>query len=50
MDIITFHNELSSLVQHISKNSILIIGVDRNAQMDKDGNNKFCLSHSENML
>ena len=31
MEIITFYNELSSLVQHILKHNVLIIGGDMNA-------------------
>ena len=41
-DIITFYNEPSSLVWHIRKHNVLIIGGDMNAQVGKDGNNKFC--------
>ena len=41
-DIMTFCNELFSLVRHIPKH-IVIIGAVRNAQTNKDGNNKFCL-------
>ena len=48
MDIITFNNELSSLVWHIPKH-ILIIGGDINAQIGKiDKNNKFCLHNLSN--
>ena len=40
MDIITFYNELSSLVQHIPKCNILIIGGDMNIHVGKDGISK----------
>ena len=36
-DTITFDNELSSLVRHITKLNNLIIGRDMNAHIDKDG-------------
>ena len=45
--ITTFYNGLSSLEWHIPKHNVLIIGRDMNAQIGKDGNNKFC---SHNML
>ena len=35
-DLINFYNELSSLVGMILKHNILIIGGDRNAQIDKN--------------
>ena len=40
MDLITFYNELSSLVHSIPKQNVLIIGVDMNAQVGKK-NTKF---------
>ena len=43
IDIITFYNKLSSLVQHI-----LINSGDMNAQIGKGKNNKFCLHNSSN--
>ena len=42
MGIVTFFDELSSLVQHIPKHNALIIGGDMNAQIVKD-KNKLCL-------
>ena len=42
MDVITFYNELSSLVQHIPKHNIVIISGDKKAQIGKDKINKFC--------
>ena len=42
-DVITFYNELSSLVWSILKHNVLIICGDTNGQIGKDENNKFCL-------
>ena len=36
MDIITFYNELSSLVQRIHKHNVLIIDGDMNTQIGQD--------------
>ena len=47
-DLITFYNELSSLIRRISKHNVLIINGDINAQKGKDENNKFCLHNSSN--
>ena len=47
-DIITFYDELSSLVRHIPKHNLLIIGGDMNAQISKDENNEFCLQNLSN--
>ena len=40
-DLITFYNELSSLVRNISKHYVLVIGGDMNAQIGKNVNHKF---------
>ena len=40
-EIITFYNELSSLVRSIPKHNVLIIDGDMNAQIGKRENNKF---------
>ena len=40
MDIITFYNELSSLVQYISKHNVLIISRDINTLIGKGWHNK----------
>ena len=48
MYITNFYNELSSLVRHITKYYVLIIGEVMNAQIEKDRNNKFCLHNSSN--
>ena len=41
MEIFTFYNELYSLVQHIPKHNVLIIGNDMNSPTGKDENNEF---------
>ena len=48
VNIITFSNELSSLVRYILKHNVLIIGWEMNAEVRKDENNKFCLHNSPN--
>ena len=48
MDIITFYNELSFLVQHIPKYNVLIIREHMNDQISKDETNKSCLRNSSN--
>ena len=47
-DLITFYNELSSLVRSITKRNIVIISGDINAQIGKNVNNLFRLHHSSN--
>ena len=42
-DLITFYNELSSLIRRIPNHNVLIIGGDMNAQIGKNVNNKFTL-------
>ena len=42
-DLITFYNELFSLVRIIPKDNVLIIDGDMDAQIGKDENNKFCI-------
>ena len=44
--LITFYNEVSSLVLSIRKHNVLIIGGDKNAQIGKNVKNKFCLHNS----
>ena len=41
-DIITFYDELLSLIRYIPKHNLSIIGGVMNAHQGKDGNNKFC--------
>ena len=47
-DLITFYDELSSLVHSIPKHNILIIGGDMNAQIGKNVNHKFSLHNPSN--
>ena len=47
-DLITFYNELSSLVRSNLKHIVLIIGGDMNAQIGKNINQKFSLHNSLN--
>ena len=47
--ITTFYNELSSLVRHILKHNVRIIGEDINVQIREDENNKFGLHKSPNI-
>ena len=46
-DLVTFDNELSSLVRSVSKLNVLIIGGDISAQIEKE-NKKFSLKNSSN--
>ena len=46
--LITFYNELSSLVRSIPKHNILIIGRDMDVQIGKNVNNKFNILDSSN--
>ena len=48
-EIIAFYDELSCLVRSIPKHSVLVIGGDMNAQIGKNGNNKYSLHNSSNM-
>ena len=47
-EIVTFYDELSSLVRSIPKHSMLVIGRDMNAQIGKNGNNKYSLHNTSN--
>ena len=47
-EIVTFYDELSSLVRSIPKHNILVIGGDMNAQIGKNGNNKYSLHNTSN--
>ena len=47
-DLITFYNELSSLVLSIPKRKVLVIGGDKNAQIGKNVNHKFSLHNLSN--
>ena len=46
-DITTFYNELSSLVRHIPKHNVLMVGREMNTHIVKGGNN-FCVRNSPN--
>ena len=47
-DLITFYNELSSLVHSIPKHNLLLIGGNMNAQIVKNVNHKFILHNLSN--
>ena len=47
-ELVTFYDELSSLVRSIPKHNMLVIGGDMNAQIGKNGNNKYCLHNTSN--
>ena len=46
--LVTFYEELSSLVRSISKHNLLVIGGDMNAQIGKNRNNKYSLHNTSN--
>ena len=47
-ELIGFYDELSSLVCSIPQHNVLVIGGDMNAQMGKNGNNKYTLHSTSN--
>ena len=47
-ELVTFYDELSSLVCSIPKHNMLVIGGDMNAQIRKNGNNKYSLHNTSN--
>ena len=47
-ELVTFYDELSSLVRSIPKHNILVIGGEMNAQIGKNGNNKYSLHNTSN--
>ena len=47
-ELVTFYDELSSLVRSIPKHNMLVIGGDMNAQIGKNGNNKYSLHNTPN--
>ena len=47
-ELATFYDELSSLVRIIPKHNVLVIGGDMNAQIEKNGNNKYSLHNTSN--
>ena len=47
-ELVTFYDELSSLVRSIPKHNMLVIGGDMNAQIGKNGKNKYSLHNTSN--
>ena len=47
-ELVTFCEELSSLVRSIPKHNLLVIGGDMNAQIEKNRNNKYSLHNTSN--
>ena len=47
-ELVTFYDELSSLVRSTLKHNMLVIGGDMNAQIGKNGNNKYSLHNTSN--
>ena len=47
-ELVTFYDELSSLEHSIPKHNLLVIGRDINAQIGKNGNNKYSLHNTSN--
>ena len=47
-ELVTFYDELSSFVRSIPKHNMLVIGGDMNAQIGKNGNNKYSLHNTSN--
>ena len=47
-ELVAFYDELSSVVRSIPKHIVLVIGGDMNAQIGKNGNNKYSLNHTSN--
>ena len=47
-ELVTFYDELSSLVRCIPKHKMLVIGGDMNAQIGKNGKNKYSLHNTSN--
>ena len=47
-ELVTFYDELTSLMRSIPKHSLLVIGGDMNTQIGKNGNNKYSLHNTTN--
>ena len=47
-ELVALYDELSSLVRSIPKHNVLVIGGDMNAQIGKNGNNKYSLHITSN--
>ena len=48
IELVAFYDELSALVRSIPKHNVLVIGIDMNAQIGKNGNNKYSLHNTSN--
>ena len=48
IELVTVYDELSSLVRSILKHNMLVIGGDMDAQIGKNGNNKYSLHNTSN--
>ena len=48
IELVTFYDELFSLVRSIPKHNLIVIGGDMNAQMEKNGNNKYSRHNTSN--
>ena len=49
-ELVTFYDELSSLVRSIPKHNMFFIGGDMNAKIGKNGNNKYSLHNTSNSV
>ena len=47
-ELVAFYDELFSLVRWIPKHNVLVISGDKNAQIGKNGNNKYSLHNTSN--
>ena len=47
-ELVAYYDELSSLVRSLPKHNLLVIGGDMNAQIGKNGNNKYSLHNTSN--
>ena len=47
-ELVAFYSEISPLVRSIPKDNVLVIGGDMNAQIGKNGNNKYSLHNTSN--
>ena len=48
IELVTFYDELSTLVRSIPRHNVLVIGGDKNAQIGKNENNKCALHNTSN--
>ena len=47
-ELVAFYDDLSSLVRSIPKHQVLVIGRDMNAQIGKNGNNRYSFHNTSN--